>query len=67
MKREIIYYLCDDNGFNSINLEFLISVNTVFEHEYGTYKVDEIIEKHDGVFVNCERITTYSKLRNLNN
>ena len=62
MKREIIYYLCDDNGFNSINLEFLISVNTVFEHEYGTYQVNKIEEDKNKIFVYCERISTLTKL-----
>jgi hypothetical protein len=67
MSKEIIYNLIDDNGLCTIYMEVLFPLNTVFEHEYGTYKVDEIIEKQDGIFVNCERITTYSKLRNLNN
>ena len=56
----------DGAGLVTIELEVLMPLNTVFEHEYGTYEVDEIIEKNDGIFVNCERITKYSKLRKPN-
>ena len=66
MKKEIIYNLIDDSGLCTIYMEVLLPINTVFEHEYGTYEVDEIIEKHDGIFVNCERISKYSKLRKPN-
>jgi len=66
MSKEIIYNLIDDSGLCTIYMEVLIPLNTVFEHEYGTYEVDEIIEKNDGIFVNCERISKYSKLRKPN-
>lgn len=64
MKKEIIYNLIDDNGLCTIYMEILLPINTVFEHEYGTYEVDEITENSEGIFVNCERISKYSKLRN---
>ena len=66
MNKEIIYNLIDDNGISTIELHVLMPINTVFEHEYGTYEVDEIRERDDTIHVDCERISKYSKLRNLN-
>ena len=64
MKQQITYHLMDGTGLVTIELEVLMPLNTVFEHEYGTYEVDEITENHDGIFVNCERISKHSVLRN---
>jgi hypothetical protein len=66
MSRQVIYNLIDDNGISPVELELLIPINTVFEHEYGTYRVDEIRERDDTIYVDCDRISKYSKLRNFN-
>ena len=66
MKQQIKYHLIDDAGLVTIELEVLMPLNTVFEHEYGTYEVDEIKEIDGQINVDCERITKYSKLRKTN-
>jgi hypothetical protein len=48
----IHYELIDDGGSNIMLLPILLSIGTVFEHEYGKYKVSKIIEN----VVLCDRI-----------
>jgi hypothetical protein len=62
MKREITYQLIDDSGINTIQLQVLIPINTIFEHEYGTYEVEEIVEGKRDINVYCERISERTKL-----
>ena len=62
MKREITYQLIDDSGINTIQLQVLIPINTIFEHEYGTYEVEEIVEGKRDIHVYCERISERTKL-----
>ena len=64
MKKEIIYHLCDDSGVNTLQLEVLMPINTVFEHEYGAYEVDEIIESKYDINVYCYKRSNYSRLKN---
>jgi hypothetical protein len=64
MKKEIIYHLCDDLGVNRIALEVLIPLGTIFEHQYGTYEVDEIIESKYDINVYCYPRSNYSRLKN---
>ncbi len=52
----------DDSGINTIQLQVLIPINTIFEHEYGTYEVEEIVEGKKDINVYCERISERTKL-----
>ena len=62
MKKEIKYQLMDDSGINIIQLQVLIPINTIFQHEYGTYEVDEIVEDKYTIAVFCQRISERTKL-----
>jgi hypothetical protein len=62
MKKEITYQLMDDSGINIIQLQVLIPINTIFQHEYGTYEVDEIVEDKHTIAVFCQRISERTKL-----
>ena len=64
MKKEIFYQLVDDSGINTMKLEIIMSINTVFEHEYGTYEIDEIIESKDEINIFCQRRSTYTRIKN---
>jgi hypothetical protein len=64
MKKEIIYHLVDDSGVSTTEFELLIPLGTVFEHEYGAYEVDEIIESKYDINVYCYRRSSYSRLKN---
>ncbi len=64
MKKEIKYHLVDDLGGSIIELEVLIPLGTVFEHEYGAYEVDEIVESKYDVNVYCYKRSNYSRLKN---
>jgi hypothetical protein len=64
MKKEITYHLNDDSGVSTIVLEVLIPLGTVFEHEYGTYEVDEIVESKYDINVYCFPRSNYSRLKN---
>lgn len=49
------YHLLDGGGANTITLPVLIDEGMTFEHEFGKYKVEEIV-KHDGEYiVMCEK------------
>jgi hypothetical protein len=50
------YILADDGGFCHRASPFLMSVGTVFEHEFGTYRVDEIIRNIKHIVLYCNRI-----------
>ena len=63
MKKEINYHLCDDSGVNTLQLEVLIPINTVFEHEYGIYEVDEIVESKYDINVYCYSRSNNSRLK----
>jgi hypothetical protein len=62
MKKEIKYQLMDDSGINIIQVQILIPINTIFEHEYGIYEVDEIVEDKYTIAVFCQRISERTKL-----
>ena len=64
MKKEITYHLVDDSGVSTIEFELLIPLGTVFEHEYGAYEVDEIIESKYDINVYCYKRSNYSRLKN---
>ena len=64
MKKEITYHLVDDSGVSTTELEILIPLGTVFEHEYGAYEVDEIIESKYDINVYCYKRSNYSRLKN---
>ena len=63
MKKEIFYQLVDDSGINTMKLEIIMSINTVFEHEYGTYEIDEIIEIKYQINVYCYPRSNNSRLK----
>ena len=63
------YILCDDGGFCHRCSPFLMSVGTIFEHNFGTYKVYDITQKRKHIQVFCDRIDsthkTFDKLHEL--
>ena len=50
------YILSDDFGFCHRCSPFLMPKGTVFEHNYGTYKVISIDRKIKNIVVHCERL-----------
>jgi len=50
------YILADWGGFCHRASPFLMQVGTVFEHEYGTYKVTSIDRKPKHIIVYCEHL-----------
>lgn len=50
------YILADLGGFCHRASPFLMQVGTVFEHEYGTYKVTSIDRKPKHIIVYCEHL-----------
>jgi hypothetical protein len=64
MKKEITYHLVDDSGVSTTELEVLIPLGIIFEHEYGTYEVDEIVESKYDINVYCYKRSNYSRLKN---
>jgi len=50
------YVLADDFGFSHRCSPFLMPKGTVFEHNYGTYKVISIDRKIKHIVLHCERI-----------
>lgn len=50
------YVLSDDSGFCHRCSPFLLSKGTIFEHNYGTYKVVSIDRKVKHIVLHCERI-----------
>ena len=68
--KEIHYELCDDGGSNAMYLPIIIPVGTVFNHEYGTYKVEShspagSSNGNNDFIVMCERIlkATHKELK----
>lgn len=59
------YILADDGGFCHRCSPFLMAKDIVFEHEYGTYKVDEIRIMTWHVIVYCARIDKEVKTFNI--
>jgi len=53
---EITYLLSDNGGISTIYLPILLKTGTIFEHEFGTYKVEEIRNFKEGTKVLCERL-----------
>ena len=50
------YILADDGGFNHRCSPFLMPEGTIFEHDYGTYKVISINRRIKHIVIHCERI-----------
>lgn len=55
------YLLFDNNGFCHRACPFLMPIGTVFEHNYGTYKVTHIYRQINNIVVHCERIDSKHK------
>ena len=51
------YILMDDGGFCHRASPFLMPVGTIFEHDFGTYKVNSIDRKKVNIIVWCVRET----------
>ena len=67
--KEIHYELCDDGGSNAMYLPIVMSVGTIFQHEYGTYQVEShtpagSANGNNTFIIICERInkTTHKEL-----
>lgn len=58
MKTIFHYDLIDDNGISTIELPIKLCPETIFEHEFGTYKVIEKPKEAPDSYDNipCERV-----------
>lgn len=56
------YLLFDDGGFCHRASPFLMPIGTVFEHDFGTYKVTHIFRQIKNIVVHCERIDSTHKI-----
>lgn len=50
------YILSDDGGCNSRTSPFLMPIGTIFEHNFGTYKVSSIDIEVTHIIVWCDRV-----------
>lgn len=55
------YILMDDGGFCHRCSPFLMPIGTIFEHEFGTYKVISFDRKTHNIIVFCDRINLEHK------
>lgn len=54
--QDIHYELIDNGGSNAMWIPIILPVGTIFEHEYGTYKVIDHIKKAGSeLVILCER------------
>jgi hypothetical protein len=51
----VIYLLVDDRGFNQRISPFLMPLDTIFQHELGTYRVGSIDKKDGKIIAVCEK------------
>lgn len=56
---KIHYELCDDGGSCAVwDIPFLLPIGTIFEHEFGTYKVTQyqFPDKPTDGIIACDRL-----------
>jgi len=53
---DIHYELIDNGGSNAMWIPIILPVGTVFQHEYGTYKVSEHKGEGSEFVILCDRL-----------